>query len=166
MLQGLAGKENVDTALAVAALLPLIGYLLVVRRVPEGQAWTVHRFGHYVRTLRPGRHVLWPLLDRIARQVPLTGHHLEVPTGDIAGARASADLYYQILDPLPTGDGLERLDEEILRHADAVLAGVVAALPAPTTAAAPELADAVKAELNRRLDGRGLRVVRCALHAA
>lgn len=54
-------------ALALAALLPLVGYRLTVRHVPEGQAWTVHRFGHYLRTLRAGRHVVWPLLDRIRR---------------------------------------------------------------------------------------------------
>ncbi|MBS0576586.1 MAG: hypothetical protein JSS45_09235 [Proteobacteria bacterium] len=154
-----------NVAIVLTALLPLVGYLLTVRRVPEGQAWTVHRFGRFARTLKAGRHPVWPLIEKVARQVPLTGHHLEVPTGDLSGVPASADLYYQILDPLPAGDGLERLDEEIRRHADAVLAVVVAA-QLPADAAAPVLADALKAELNRRLDGRGLRVVRCALHAA
>lgn len=151
--------------LATVALVPLALYLLAVRHVPEGQAWTVHRGGHYLRTLQAGRHLIWPWLDHIARKVPLTGHHLEVPTAAWAGTPASADLYIQILDPLRSGDDLEMLEELVSRQADDALTCVADVLPTASEAV-PALADALKAELNRRLDDKGLRVVRCALHAA
>jgi len=150
--------------LAIVALSTLSLLLATLRRVPEGQAWTVHRFGRYVRTLEPGRHAVWPLVDRIALHVPLTGHHIAVPT-PFGEASGSADLYYQILDPMPTGDGLESVDEIVMRQAgDAVHS--VAEQMAPQPAAPASFADALKAELNRRLGSQGLRVIRCALHAS
>ncbi|HTA65099.1 MAG TPA: SPFH domain-containing protein [Xanthomonadaceae bacterium] len=155
-----------NVSLAFVALTTLAALLLVMRRVPEGQAWTVHRFGRYVRTLEPGRHAVWPVVDRIAQHVPLTGHHIELPTRAFGADRASADLYYQILDPMPTGDGLETVDEMVLRQADDALSSVVAELPSQRPDGSATLADALKAELNRRLGSKGLRVIRCALHAS
>ena len=151
-----------NITLALAALTALALIALTVRRVPEGQAWTVHRFGRYVRTLQPGRHAVWPVVDRIAQHVSLTGHHIELPSRAFGDDRASADLYYQILDPLQTGDGLETVDEMVLRQADDALSSVVK----EPQEGATSLADALKAELNRRLGSKGLRVIRCALHAS
>jgi regulator of protease activity HflC (stomatin/prohibitin superfamily) len=157
---------TLNAALALATLTTLATILLVMRRVPEGQAWTVHRFGRYVRTLQTGRHAVWPLVDRIAQHVPLTGHHIELPTRAFGADRASADLYYQILDPMPTGYGLETVDEMVLRQADDALSSVVAELPPQQPNGSTTLADALKAELNRRLGSKGLRVIRCAMHAS
>lgn len=153
-----------EISLALATLTALALFALAVRRVPEGQAWTVHRFGRYSRTLQPGRHALWPLLDRIVHHVPLTGHHLELPASGLGDARASADLYFQILDPQRAGNDLDAVDELVRAHVDAALSRIVDGqrLPSPGDAG---MADALKAEINRRLDDKGLRVVRCALHA-
>jgi regulator of protease activity HflC (stomatin/prohibitin superfamily) len=136
----------------------------VLRRVPDGQAWTVHRFGRYARTLQPGVHAIWPGLDRIASHVALIGHRIELPAHAFGAEGGNADLYYQILDPMPTGQGLESLDEMVQHQADDALASVAANLPPQSGSTAP-IADALKAELNRRLGRMGLRVIRCALHA-
>ena len=53
-LLGLAG-----IAFAVAATLAVLS----LKRVPEGQAYTIHRFGHYRRTLDAG------LIDEVAARV-------------------------------------------------------------------------------------------------
>ena len=34
--------------------------VLSLKRVPEGQAYTIHRFGHYRRTLDAGLHWILP----------------------------------------------------------------------------------------------------------
>ena len=142
-------------ALLLAALL-----LASLRRVPEGQVYTVHRFGRFVRALPPGLHLVVPLVDRIAHQVSLIGHHVELPARPLGRTTASADLYYQILDPLRTGDALDSVDEVVLRQADAVLAEV-----GPQAEDGwPVAAEALKAELNRRMGGLGLRIIRCSLH--
>ncbi|MBS0211742.1 MAG: hypothetical protein JSR26_01000 [Proteobacteria bacterium] len=151
--------------LALAALLTLALYATSFRRVPEGEAWTVRRFGRYVRTLQPGRHAVWPLLDRIGRHVPLTGHHVELPARALGRDAGGADLYFQILDPLQTGERLDRVDEWVRDHADDALSSMTCDVRPQASHADPELADAIKDELNRRLGSKGLRVVRCELVA-
>ena len=153
-----------STLLLSALLLPIAMAFAVLRRVPEGQAWTVHRFGRYVRTLQPGVHAVWPAVDRIGRQVQLIGHHIELPAQAFGADGGNADLYYQILDPMQTGQELESVDEMVQRQADDALASVTANLSRHGSSAAP-IAEALKAELNRRLGRMGLRVIRCALHA-
>ncbi len=149
----------------LAALLTIVAFALAtVRRVPEGQAWTVHRFGRYARTLQPGMHAVWPGLDRIASHVELIGHRIELPARAFGADGGNADLYYQILDPMQTGQELESVDAMVQRQADDALASVAASLPQQSDSSAP-IADALKAELNRRLGRMGLRVIRCALHA-
>lgn len=154
-----------NLVLALVLLTAVALFAFSIRRVPEGQAWTVHRFGRYRRTLQPGRHALWPLLDRVVHHVSLTGHHLELRAAGLGDECASADLYYQILDPLPAGDSLEAVDELVRGHVDAALARIADGQSQPATDDAG-MADALKAEINRRLHGQGLRVVRCALHAS
>lgn len=154
--------------------LPLLSVLalaaLAIKHVPDGEAWTVNRFGRHVRTLRPGLRLVWPLLENIARHVRLIGHHVEVPVRALGATAASADLYYQIVDPIQAGNSLagnslESVDNAILREAGDAVDTLAARLPQQTgwTAAA---ADALKQEMNRRVAGMGLRVIRCALHSA
>ena len=71
---------------------------------------------------------------------------------------AHADLYYQILDPSRAGPALDRVDQLVRQQTRDALD----ALP-PDVAHPP--ADALKAELNRRIAGHGLRVIRCSVHA-
>jgi regulator of protease activity HflC (stomatin/prohibitin superfamily) len=112
---------------------------------------TVHRFGRFVRALGAGWRWTVPGLDQLGQPVCLIGHHLDIP----AEEGAHAELYYQILDPAQAGADLDRVDALVTDQARDVLA----TLPTPA-------ADQLKSELNRRIGGLGLRVIRCALHAA
>jgi regulator of protease activity HflC (stomatin/prohibitin superfamily) len=149
------------------ALLPLLFAIALIaiafKRVPDGEAWTVHRFGRHTRTLRPGWWLVWPGLDRIARHVSLIGHHVAVPVRALGAADASADLYYQILDPVQTGNTLESVDDIVIREADDAVSVLAARLPQQTGWSAAA-ADALKQEMNSRVTRMGLRVIRCALH--
>lgn len=137
--------------------LPLssLAWLTGFRRVPDNCVVTVHRFGRFVGTLGAGWRWTMPGLDKLGAPVCLIGHHLDVP--DATGAHA--ELYYQILDPAQAGEALDRVDALVSDQARDALAS----LPAD---AKPSLADALKAELNRRVGNLGLRVIRCALHPA
>jgi regulator of protease activity HflC (stomatin/prohibitin superfamily) len=123
-----------------------------VRRVDDDSGVVVHRFGRYHRTLGPGWHWTLPAVERLGRPVRLIGHHVDVPAGS-----AHADLYYQILDPARAGAALEKSDQLVQQQARAALADL------PPAAAGRSRADALKAELNRRVAGHGLRVIRCSL---
>ena|SRR5688572_26631482 len=133
--------------------LDTLGKVTGLRRVDDDSGVTVHRFGRYHRTLGPGWHWTLPAVERLGRPVRLIGHHVDVPA-----AGAHADLYYQILDPARAGPALEQSDELVQQQARAAMA----ALPPATESGRPP-AEALKAELNRRVARHGLRVIRCSL---
>jgi regulator of protease activity HflC (stomatin/prohibitin superfamily) len=153
-------------ALSLSPMLFAVALIAIaVKRVPDGEAWTVYRFGKHIRTLRPGFRLVWPALDRIARHVSLIGHHVAVPVRALGAADASADLYYQILDPIQTGKTLESVDDMVIREADDAVSMLAARLPQQSGWSAAA-ADALKQEMNSRVTRMGLRVIRCALHTA
>lgn len=151
--------------LLVAILPAALLALLCVRRVPEGQALTVHRFGRYVRTLVPGMNLVWPFADRIAQTINLIGHQVELPPQRLGDASVRARLHYQILDPRRAGHALEQVDAVVQARAAAALAALAADA---TTRADDWIAAAalLKVDGNARLARLGLRIIRCSLHPA
>ena len=47
--------------------------ILSLKRIPEGQAYTIYRFGRYRRTLDSGLHWIVPLIERVAHREPGVG---------------------------------------------------------------------------------------------
>jgi len=76
------------TAFAVLAFLS-------VRRIPEGHAYTIHRFGRPVRTLSAGIHVVLPLIEKIAHKIRLFGNVVEFKRDDEAGGLVYFQVYWQ-----------------------------------------------------------------------
>jgi regulator of protease activity HflC (stomatin/prohibitin superfamily) len=74
-----------------------------IKFVPQGYAWTVERFGQYVRTLKPGLGVINPIFDRVGRKMSMMETVLDVPsqeviTKDNAQVTADAIAFIQIID--------------------------------------------------------------------
>lgn len=133
-----------------------------LRRIPEDTVCTVHRFGRYVRTLSPGLRFTVPFFDRIAHRVRLVGHQIDVPPQPVdALTRAGGAVYYQILEPQRVGEALDEVDALVAREASAQLAAIVGTESASGEVAL--LSTRLKTDLNRRLEGLGLRVTRCQM---
>ena len=137
--------------LLIAAALPLAVVALGLRKVPAQRVLTVRRFGRYRRTLAPGWHWIAPGIDRAGLQVDLINHHLHVSGAD---SRRQAEFYYQIVEPEKAGETLDRVDDWVASQAREAMA---------ESGQSPEQ---LKTELNRRVGGMGLRVIRCSLHIA
>jgi regulator of protease activity HflC (stomatin/prohibitin superfamily) len=74
-----------------------------VTTVPQGAEYTVERFGRYMRTLRPGLHVITPFVERIGARLNMMEQVLdvdpqEVITRDNAMVRVDGVVFFQILD--------------------------------------------------------------------
>ncbi|MFA5684446.1 MAG: SPFH domain-containing protein [Lysobacteraceae bacterium] len=145
-----------DIVIASVPALLFILALMSVRRVPEGSAFAIHRFGRYARTLSPGLRLMIPLIERVAAQVELINHRIQLPLDADDGQRAA--LYYQIVEPARAGDKLAEIDAVVEREARAQLSSLLAAANDPD-AFCPNL----KNGLNARLESLGLRVTRCQL---
>ena len=88
----------------LVVLAVVVFYLLrAIRMVPQGYEYTVERFGRYTQTLRPGLHLIVPLIDRIGAKVNMMENVLDVPsqeiiTRDNAMVRVDGVVFFQVLD--------------------------------------------------------------------
>lgn len=135
-----------------------IAVLACVRRIPEGQAYTLRRLGGHLRTIGAGTHVVVPLVERVAHRIRLLGN---VVTFErlVSGSRSyDAALYYQVLDA-------ERADA-IIDRVDGLLRGCLARqLEAATDEDEPARNRRVKAGINREVADRGILITRVQITA-
>jgi regulator of protease activity HflC (stomatin/prohibitin superfamily) len=82
----------------------VLAYLLMgVRRVPDGEAWTVERMGRYARTLPPGMNFILPMFERVGRKVPTSEQGFEISgqevrTADDVVLRVGGFFAYRVVD--------------------------------------------------------------------
>ncbi len=81
----------------------LVIVMLGAKIVPQSDKWTVERFGKYTRTLMPGLHFIFPVVDRIGAKMSLREQVLDIPsqeviTKDNAMIRADGVVFYQVMD--------------------------------------------------------------------
>jgi regulator of protease activity HflC (stomatin/prohibitin superfamily) len=103
----------------VVVLFALIFVGMAVKSVPQGNEWTVERFGRYVRTLEPGLALIIPIVDRIGMRISMMETVLEVPsqsviTRDNAAATVDAIVFYQVLDAAKAAYEVTNLQVAIL----------------------------------------------------
>lgn len=73
-------------SLSFMAVVVVFGIVIIgagVKVVPQGQQWTVERFGRYTRTLMPGLSLIIPFMDRVGRKLKMMEMVLDVPSQNV-----------------------------------------------------------------------------------
>ena len=105
----------VIAALFLAIVLVLMG----VKTIPQGMEYTVERFGRFTRSLRPGLHLITPVVDRIGAKMNMMETVLDVPeqeviTKDNAMIKANGIIFFQVLDAAKAAYQVTNLELGIL----------------------------------------------------
>jgi regulator of protease activity HflC (stomatin/prohibitin superfamily) len=141
--------------MALAAIAVLV--FASIRRIPEGQVYTLRRVGGHTRVMHSGMHFMLPLVERVAHKISLTGSNVPVVGLVAADRQYRGIVYFQVLDPARADrviDGIDGLLQERTRSLFA-------------DAAMPESSDGrrqwLKQSLNSDVRDRGLLVTRVDL---
>ncbi|MFN7710316.1 MAG: SPFH domain-containing protein [Holosporales bacterium] len=83
--------------------LGLIVLVSAVKRVPQGEEWTVERFGRYTHTLQPGLNVIVPFIDRVGMRVSMRETVFDIPSQDVitrdnAMVKVDGVVFFQVMD--------------------------------------------------------------------
>lgn len=104
-----------------------------VKSVPQGQNWTVERFGRYTHTLNPGLNFITPYVDSIGMKMVMMESFLDVPsqeviTKDNAMVRVDAVVFFQVFDAAKGAYEVNNLQGSILNLAMTNLRTVVGSM--------------------------------------
>ncbi|HDN26933.1 MAG TPA: SPFH/Band 7/PHB domain protein [Thioploca sp.] len=101
--------------LTMAVILVFMG----VKSIPQGQEWTVERFGKYTKTLDPGLHIIIPAIDVISKKLSMKEEVMDIPAQDVitkdnALVRVDGVVFYQIIDAPKAAYQVNNLTNAIL----------------------------------------------------
>ena len=95
--------ETFGSVTLIFLVFGLVLIFLAVKSIPQGEEWTIERFGRYTRTLKPGLGFLIPLIDKVGAKINMMETVLdiaqqEVITKDNAMVMTDAVTFYQVVD--------------------------------------------------------------------
>lgn len=120
-------------AVIVLIVFAIIVISRAVRAVPQGEEWTVERFGRYTRTMTPGLKFMIPLIERIGRRMNMMETVLdiegqEVITRDNAMVHADAVSFYQVIDAAQAAYEVRNLELALVNLAMTNIRTVIGAM--------------------------------------
>jgi len=107
------------TLVIVLVILAILIVKMGVTVVSQGMEYTVERFGRYTRTLSPGIHLIFPVIDIIGNKVNMMERVMDVPsqeviTKDNAMVTVDGVVFSQVLDAAKASYEVNQLEHAIL----------------------------------------------------
>lgn len=140
-----------------------------IRIVPQANAYVVERLGAYLTTWDVGIHVQVPLIDRIAKKVPLKEQVADFPpqpviTKDNVTMKIDTVVFFQITDPKLYTYGVERPLMAIENLTATTLRNIIGDLELDETLTSREIINTkMRVTLDVATDPWGIKVTRVEL---
>jgi regulator of protease activity HflC (stomatin/prohibitin superfamily) len=103
----------------IFAFMAIVLAFSAIKVVPQGQQWTVERFGRFTGSLRPGIAFLVPFVDRVGRRMSMMEAVMDVPRQDVitkdnAVVSVDAVVFIQVIDAAKSAYEVENYKLAIL----------------------------------------------------
>jgi len=125
-----------DALLIFAGVVVVVAVVLIfagIKTVPQGERWTVERFGRYTNTLDSGLRIIVPFVDQIGRRLTIMEQVLDVPaqtviTKDNAAVVADGVVFFRIDDAARAAYQVRNLEEAIVNLTTTNLRSVIGSM--------------------------------------
>src|SRR3954447_18967589 len=136
----MTGTEIVLLALLLLAVLAVSQG---IRTVPQGEVWTVERFGAFTRLLQPGLNLVIPFIDQVGRKLNVQEVVLDIPeqsviTRDNASVLVDGIVYYRVMDPAKAAYAVQRMEQALTALAMTNIRAVIGEMDLDATVSSRE----------------------------
>ncbi len=150
-------------------LLAIVTAARGIRTVPQGQVWTVERFGAFTRLLQPGLNFLIPFIDAVGHKLNVQEVVLDIPeqsviTKDNATVVVDGIVYYRVMDPAKAAYQVQNLTQALNALAMTNIRAVIGEMDLDATLSSRErINSSLLAILDGATDPWGVKVSRVEL---
>lgn len=154
---------------ALAGVFLFIVFILIltgIKTVPQGERWTVERFGRYTRTLDSGLNLIAPFVDRIGHKLTVMEQVLDVPeqtviTKDNAAVIADGVVFFRINDAAAASYQVRNLEDAIVNLTTTNLRSVIGSMDLDETLSNRQrINDVLMAIVDEATNPWGIKIIR------